>query len=191
MTDLISRSILEKKISTIVSPAIESLGYELVRLRLTDDEPSTLQVMADSNSGTFNVDDCAKISTDISTILDIEDPIEKEYTLEVSSPGIDRPLTRLKDFEDWCGYQVKLETLELVDGQRRFKGNLLGVDNDSVVLELNGKKLKIDFYLLSDAKLILTDTLIKDVLKNRKDFEKFDKEKFDEIDETVPEEGED
>ena len=191
MTDLISRSILEKKISTIVSPAIESLGYELVRLRLTDDEPSTLQVMADSISGTFNVDDCAKISTDISTILDIEDPIEKEYTLEVSSPGIDRPLTRLKDFEDWCGYQVKLETLELVDGQRRFKGNLLGVDNDSVVLELNGKKLKIDFYLLSDAKLILTDTLIKDVLKNRKDFEKFDKEKFDEIDETVPEEGED
>ena len=191
MTDLISRSILEKKISTIVSPAIESLGYELVRLRLTDDEPSTLQVMADSNSGTFNVDDCAKISTDISTILDVEDPIEKEYTLEVSSPGIDRPLTRLKDFEDWCGYQVKLETLELVDGQRRFKGNLLGIDNDSVVLELNGKKLKIDFYLLSDAKLILTDTLIKDVLKNRKDFEKFDKEKFDEIDETVPEEGED
>ena len=191
MTDLISRSILEKKISTIVSPAIESLGYELVRLRLTDDEPSTLQVMADSASGTFNVDDCAKISTDISTILDVEDPIEKEYTLEVSSPGIDRPLTRLKDFEDWCGYQVKLETLELVDGQRRFKGNLLGVDNDSVVLELNGKKLKIDFYLLSDAKLILTDTLIKDVLKNRKDFEKFDKEKFDEIDETVPEEGED
>jgi ribosome maturation factor RimP len=147
--------------------------------------------MADSTSGTFNVDDCAKISTDISTILDVEDPIEKEYTLEVSSPGIDRPLTRLKDFEDWCGYQVKLETLELVDGQRRFKGNLLGVDNDSVVLELNGKKLKIDFYLLSDAKLILTDTLIKDVLKNRKDFEKFDKEKFDEIDETVPEEGED
>ena len=191
MTDLISRSILEKKISTIVSPTIESLGYELVRLRLTDDEPSTLQVMADSTSGTFNVDDCAKISTDISTILDVEDPIEKEYTLEVSSPGIDRPLTRLKDFEDWCGYQVKLETLELVDGQRRFKGNLLGVDNDSVVLELNGKKLKIDFYLLSDAKLILTDTLIKDVLKNRKDFEKFDTEKFDEIDETVPEEGED
>jgi len=191
MTDLISRSILEKKISTIVSPAIESLGYELVRLRLTDDEPSTLQVMADSISGTFNVDDCAKISTDISTILDVEDPIDKEYTLEVSSPGIDRPLTRLKDFENWCGYQVKLETLELVDGQRRFKGNLLGVDNDSVVLELNGKKLKIDFYLLSDAKLILTDTLIKDVLKNRKDFEKFDKEKFDEIDETVPEEGED
>jgi ribosome maturation factor RimP len=147
--------------------------------------------MADSTSGTFNVDDCAKISTDISTILDVEDPIEKEYTLEVSSPGIDRPLTRLKDFEDWCGYQVKLETLELVDGQRRFKGNLLGVDNDSVILELNGKKLKIDFYLLSDAKLILTDALIKDVLKNRKDFEKFDKEKFDEIDETVPEEGED
>ena len=147
--------------------------------------------MADSTSGTFNVDDCAKISTDISTILDVEDPIEKEYTLEVSSPGIDRPLTRLKDFEDWCGYQVKLETLELVDGQRRFKGNLLGIDNDSVVLELNGKKLKIAFYLLSDAKLILTDTLIKDVLKNRKDFEKFDKEKFDEIDETVPEEGED
>lgn len=191
MTDLISRSTLEKKISAIVSPAIESLGYELVRLRLTDDEPGTLQVMADSASGAFNVDDCAKISTDISTILDIEDPIEKEYTLEVSSPGIDRPLTRLKDFEDWSGYQVKLETLELVDGQRRFKGNLLGVDNDSVVLELNNKQLKIDFDLLSDAKLVLTDALIKDVLKNRKDFEKFDKEKFDEIDETVPEEGED
>jgi ribosome maturation factor RimP len=147
--------------------------------------------MADSASGAFNVDDCAKISTDISTILDIEDPIEKEYTLEVSSPGIDRPLTRLKDFEDWSGYQVKLETLELVDGQRRFKGNLLGVDNDSVVLELNNKQLKINFDLLSDAKLVLTDALIKDVLKNRKDFEKFDKEKFDEIDETVPEEGED
>ena len=98
MTDLISRSIFEKKISTIVSPAIESLGYELVRLRLTDEEPITLQVMADSISGTFYVDDCAKISTDISTILDVEDPIDKEYTLEVSSPGNRPPINPFKRF---------------------------------------------------------------------------------------------
>ena len=124
MANLISHSALEEKISSIIAPSIEDLGFELVRVRLIKGEPSTLQIMADGTDHEISIDECSLISRDISTLLDVEDPIAETYVLEVSSPGIDRPLTRLKDFIKWRGYEVQLETNEMVNDQRRFKGKI-------------------------------------------------------------------
>ena len=189
MNDLISSSEIEKKISAIISPTIETLGYELVRVRLVPGETSTLQIMADRKSGEIDVEDCSIISRDISVLLDVEDPINDAYILEVSSPGIDRPLTRLKDFNNWQGYEVKLETYELINGQRRFKGEIYNIEKDNITLANNGKFTELSFKLISEAKLILTDNLIKDVLRNRKSIKAFDLENFDQIDKNTHHEG--
>ena len=189
MNDLISFSPVEKKISAIITPNIESLGYELVRVRLVAGETSTLQIMADRKVGEINVEDCSIISSDISVLLDVEDPINEAYVLEVSSPGIDRPLTRLKDFNNWQGYEAKLETHELINGQRRFRGEIYNIENDIITLVHGGKFTKLDFKLISEAKLILTDNLIRDVLKNRKSVSDYNLENFDQIDETTNHEG--
>ena len=189
MNDLISSSEIEKKISAIISPTIETLGYELVRVRLVPGETSTLQIMADRRSGEIDVEDCSIISRDISVLLDVEDPINDAYILEVSSPGIDRPLTRLKDFSNWQGYEVKLETYELINGQRRFKGEIYNIEKDNITLANNGKFIELSFELVSEAKLILTDNLIKDVLRNRKSIKAFDLENFDQIDKNTHHEG--
>ena len=189
MNDLISSSEIEKKISAIISPTIETLGYELVRIRLVPGETSTLQIMADRKSGEIDVEDCSVISRDISVLLDVEDPINDAYILEVSSPGIDRPLTRLKDFNNWQGYEVKLETYELINGQRRFKGEIYNIEKDNITLANNGKFIELSFELVSEAKLILTDNLIKDVLRNRKSIKAFDLENFDQIDKNTHHEG--
>jgi ribosome maturation factor RimP len=103
MSDLIAKTSIDQRLAGIVTPVIEDLGYELVRLRLMGGKTPILQIMADKPDGGIEVDDCGKISTEVSAILDVEDPIEEEYALEVSSPGIDRPLTRLKDFDAWAG----------------------------------------------------------------------------------------
>ena len=189
MNDLISSSEIEKKISAIITPTIETLGYELVRIRLVPGETSTLQIMADRKSGEIDVEDCSIISRDISVLLDVEDPINDAYILEVSSPGIDRPLTRLKDFSNWQGYEVKLETYELINGQRRFKGEIYNIEKDNITLANNGKFIELSFELISEAKLILTDNLIKDVLRNRKSIKAFDLENFDQIDKNTHYEG--
>lgn len=189
MNDLISFSPVEKKISAIITPTIETLGYELVRVRLVAGETSTLQIMADRKVGEINVEDCSIISSDISVLLDVEDPINEAYVLEVSSPGIDRPLTRLKDFNNWQGYEAKLETHELINGQRRFRGEIYNIENDIITLVHGGKFTKLDFKLISEAKLILTDNLIRDVLKNRKSVSDYNLENFDRIDETTNHEG--
>ncbi len=122
MSDLIAKAAIDRRIAEIITPVIEDLGYELVRVRLMTGKESTLQIMAQRPDGSIEVDDCAAISTAVSAILDVEDPIVDAYTLEVSSPGIDRPLTRLKDFDRWIGFEAKIETEELIDGRRRFKG---------------------------------------------------------------------
>ena len=189
MNDLISFSPVEKKISAIITPTIETLGYELVRVRLVAGETSTLQIMADRKVGEINVEDCSIISSDISVLLDVEDPINEAYVLEVSSPGIDRPLTRLKDFNNWQGYEAKLETHELINGQRRFRGEIYNIESDIITLVHGDKFTKLDFKLISEAKLILTDNLIRDVLKNRKSVSDYNLENFDRIDENTNHEG--
>lgn len=188
MSDLIARAAMDRRITEIITPTVEDLGFEVVRVRLMTGKESILQIMAQKPDGTIEVDDCAEISAAVSALLDVEDPIVDVYTLEVSSPGIDRPLTRLKDFDQWDGHVAKIETEELIDGRRRFKGMLRGTEGSEVLIEIeeNGEPLTIglQFDWLTDAKLVLTDELIRDVLKGRKDAGQIDEEQFDVV-ETV------
>ncbi len=185
MSDLIAKASIDRRMAEIITPVVEDMGFELVRVRLMGGNTKTLQIMAQRPDGGIEVDECAEISTAVSATLDVEDPLEDAYTLEVSSPGIDRPLTRLKDFETWEGYEAKLETAEMIDGRRRFKGTLQGVEDGEVLIEIevNGAPTTIglQFDWLSDAKLVLTDELIRDVLKARKDAGQVDEDQFDEI----------
>jgi len=180
VSDLIARTAIDKRMAAIITPVIEDLGCELVRIRLMSGKRTTLQIMAEKPTGGIEVDDCARISTEVGAILDVEDPIEGDYALEVSSPGIDRPLTRLKDFDDWQGYEAKIETTELIDGRRRFKGELRGVEDNEVLIEIPEGIIGLQFDWLDDAKLVLTDELIAHTLKARKDAG-FDEDAFDEI----------
>jgi ribosome maturation factor RimP len=180
LADLIAKSAIDRRLAAIVTPTIEGLGYELVRLRLMGGRRATLQIMADRPEGGIEVDDCAKISRAVSAVLDVEDPISGEYVLEVSSPGIDRPLTRLKDFERYEGYEAKLETDELIDGRRRFRGTLAGVEDGEVLIEIPEGTIGLAFDWLSDAKLVLTEALIAESLAARK-AQGFDESQFDEI----------
>ncbi len=181
MSDLIAKAAIDRRITEIIDPVITDMGYELVRVRLMSGKSTTLQIMAQKPDGTIEVDDCAKISTAVSAVLDVEDPVVDAYTLEVSSPGIDRPLTRLKDFDLWKGYEAKIETDELIDGRRRFKGELAGVEGNEVLIEIEEGTIGLQFEWLSDAKLVLTDELIREVLRNRKDAGQIDETQFDDV----------
>jgi ribosome maturation factor RimP len=185
MNDLVAKAAIDRRIAGIIAPVVEGMGFELVRVRLMGGKTKTLQIMAERPAGGIEVDDCARISTAVSATLDVEDPLEDAYTLEVSSPGIDRPLTRLKDFETWDGYEAKIETTEMIDGRRRFKGVLQGVDDGEILIEIEEQggpvTIGLQFDWLSDAKLVLTDELIRDVLRARKDAGQVDEKQFDEI----------
>ncbi|MGN6515717.1 MAG: ribosome maturation factor RimP [Rhizomicrobium sp.] len=153
----------------IIEPAVEAAGYRLVRLRLMAGKTKTLQIMAERPDGTMNVDDCAELSRALSEFLDTEDPIEGDYNLEVSSPGIDRPLTRQSDFARWAGHEARIDLVNPDEtGRRKFKGLLLGLDGNDVMLEADGKRLKFPFRAIAEAKLVLTDKLIQEDLKARK-----------------------
>lgn len=183
--DLIAKAAIDRRLAEIVTPVIEDLGYELVRIRLMSGKSTTLQIMADKPNGGIEVDDCADISNAVSAVLDVEDPIIDAYALEVSSPGIDRPLTRMKDFEMFEGYEAKLETAEMVGGRRRFKGELAGTEDDEVLINIEDQgetvTIGLKFDWLSDAKLVLTDDLIKEMLRQRKEAGTLNEDAFDEI----------
>lgn len=181
MNDLIAKAAIDRRLAEILTPVIEDLGFELVRIRLMSGKQTTLQIMADRPGGGIEVDDCAEISNAVSATLDVEDPILDAYTLEVSSPGIDRPLTRLKDFEAYEGYEAKIETTDLIDGRRRFKGELAGVEGDEVLINIQEGTIGLQFDWLSDAKLVLTDDLIKEMLRQRKAAGALNEDHFDEI----------
>ena len=182
---------MDKKLAELLNPTLEDLGFEMVRIRLSSGDPSTLQIMADRLNGQIGVDDLANINTSIGTMLDVEDPIVENYTLEISSPGIDRPLTRKKDFDNYQGFEAKLETTELIDGRRRFKGILAGISNDEVLINLEEGTVGLEFNWLSDARLILSDDLIKQMLKKKNTKTTIlNEENFDEI-ETQLESNED
>jgi ribosome maturation factor RimP len=186
LADLIAKAAIDRRLAAIVSPTIEGLGFELVRIRLMGGKRATLQIMAERPEGGIEVADCARISRAVSAVLDVEDPISGEYTLEVSSPGIDRPLTRLKDFGRYHGYEVKLETSELIDGRRRFRGVLAGLQDEEVLIEIAEGTIGLQFDWLTDAKLVLTDALIAESLAARKaqgfDDGEIDASEFDDID---------
>lgn len=148
-------------IADLIEPTLEAMGYELVRVMSTGGRTPTLQVMAERlDRAGMTVDDCADISRALSAILDVEDPIDGAYQLEVSSPGIDRPLTKPADFERFAGFEVRIEADRLIGGQRKFKGRLLGLDNEAVRLALPEGERTIPLSSIRKAKLVLTDDLI-------------------------------
>jgi ribosome maturation factor RimP len=181
VSDLIAKTAIDRRLAEIINPVIEGLGFELVRIRLMGGRTNTLQIMADRPDGGIVVDDCAKISTAVSAVLDVEDPLQDAYVLEVSSPGIDRPLTRLKDFDMWEGYEARLETSEMIEGRRRFKGILAGTEGTEVLLEIDEGTIGLEFEWLSEAKLVLTEDLIAEMLRQKKAAGIIDETEFDEI----------
>ena len=156
----------EARVAHIVEPVIADLGFELVRVRITGQNGMTVQIMAERPDGTMSVEDCEAVSRGISPELDVEDPVGRAYHLEVSSPGIDRPLTRTKDFEQWTGHEAKIELDVARDGQKRFRGTLIGLREGSAGLRTIERKSdeQRDVWLplsdIADAKLVMTDALI-------------------------------
>lgn len=153
----------DDRILEIVEPVAEDLGYKVVRIRVMGSKRTVLQIMAERPDGTMSVADCAKLSRALSAVMDVEDPIRGEYALEVSSAGVDRPLTRLEDFDRYEGFEAKLELDRMAEGRKRFKGTLAGTDDGNVCLDMDGEDdlILIPFDWLSDAKLVITDELMK------------------------------
>ena len=154
------------QIAALAEPVIEELGLRLVRVTLLSQGGTTVQIMADRPAGTITVDDCALISRRLSPLLDVEDPISGGYVLEVSSPGIARPLVRPSDFEDWAGFEAKIELAEMIDGRRRFRGVIDGFEDGEVRLRMELKDFDepqvvgLPVGLIADAKLVLNDSLL-------------------------------
>ena len=160
--------LLEDRLIALIEPVVENAGFELVRVRITGgNNVKTLQVMAERPDKTMSAEDCAKLSRALSPVLDEADPIEGNYNLEVSSPGIDRPLVKLKDFDDWQGWPAKLELNRLVEGRKRFKGVVAGVDEGKVAFDIEGEEDTALFPIewIASAQLVLTEELIRETMK--------------------------
>ena len=156
------------RLENLVSPTLDQMGYELVRIQMQGSTRPTLQIMAErQDGGGMTVEDCAQISRAVSAVLDVEDPIGGAYVLEVSSPGIDRPLTRPKDFTNWAGFEAKLESDMPIDGQKRFRGKVLGLDDvGRVGISTEKGESWIPLPQVKSARLVLTDALIAAVTKD-------------------------
>lgn len=157
---------LEQRIAAIVEPVANDLGYSLVRIKVTQENGCTLQIMAEDANGRFAITDCERLSKDVSPVLDVEDPIDREYHLEVSSPGIDRPLVRARDFCTYIGHEAKVELADLLDGRKRFRGSIAAVDDESVTIKLpdapkgEDPNHRLPLIMLAEAKLVMTDALM-------------------------------
>jgi len=151
----------------VFEPVIEKAGFRLVRLRIMGGAAKTLQVMAERPDGSMDVEGCAILSHALLDFIEAEDPIEGDYEIEVSSPGIDRPLTRLMDFSRWAGHEAKIELNAALDGRRRFRGLLLGLDGQDVMIRVDNSDIRFPFRAIANAKLVLTDKLINEDLKAR------------------------
>ncbi len=162
----IKESGLEQRIARIVEPVANDLGYALVRVKLTAENGATLQIMAEDALGKFSIEDCERLSKDVSPVLDVEDPIDREYHLEVSSPGIDRPLVRARDFARFVGHEAKVELADALEGRKRFRGEIAASDAESVTIKLPDVPQGMDpnhrlpLALLAEAKLVMTDRLL-------------------------------
>ncbi|MEJ1159645.1 ribosome maturation factor RimP [Prosthecomicrobium sp. N25] len=169
---IIAETGLDARVAAIAEPVIEDLGYRLVRVKCSNRNGFTVQIMAERPDGTMNVEDCETISRDLSPVLDADDPVGRAYNLEVSSPGIDRPLVRVSDFDRWAGHVAKIELNRLVDRRKRFRGTLLGVKGETIGLKpdeppAEGEPDTVWLALddLAEVRLVLTDDLIKASLR--------------------------
>ena len=166
---------LAADVAAVFETVLEDLGFRLVRVKIQGDgRDRTVQLMAERPDGSINVDDCEAISKALSPVLDVNDPVSGAYRLEVSSPGIDRPLVRPSDFEDWSGHEAKIELNEAIDGRKRFKGVLEGFEDGEVRLKTDTgehgvQHLGLPVHLIADAKLVLTDELIREALQRAKE----------------------
>lgn len=157
---------VEERVIALIEPTAADMGYRIVRVRLSGQRRKRLQIMAERTAdGQMSVEDCSRLSRALSPVFDLEDPIQGEYDLEISSPGIDRPLMRIEDFERFTGHEAKLETAQMIDGRRRWKGAIKGVEGDVIVLATEQGEARLSFPQLSDARLVLTDKLIEEDLK--------------------------
>ncbi|PCI02648.1 MAG: ribosome maturation factor RimP [Hyphomicrobiales bacterium] len=187
---LMVESGVEAQVANIIEPEIEELGFRLVRVKLSGLNGLTLQIMAERPDGTMSVGDCEKVSRAIAPVLDIEDPIANAYHLEMSSPGIDRPLVRKSDFEKWAGHMAKLETRQMIDGRKRYKGIILSVDGDDIIFrresvaEGESENFTLPAGEILEAKLILTDDLIREALQRDKSLRVASGEETDDKDST-------
>ena len=153
--------ILADRIENLINPTIDKLGFEIVRIEVLGEMHPCVQIMAERRDQTgMIVDDCAQISRAVSSILDVEDPITNAYTLEVSSPGMDRPLVKREHFERFAGVEIRLEKRGQGDEQRRYRGNLKGIEGDDVVLLIKGEEIIIPFVDVQKARVVITDALI-------------------------------
>jgi ribosome maturation factor RimP len=171
---LVTESGVDARVAAIVSPILADLGFRLVRVKISGRDGCTVQILAERPDGTFTVGDCETASKAISPALDVEDPIDRAYNLELSSPGIDRPLVRVCDFARWAGHQAKVEMEVPVEGRKRFKGVLEGVDGTSAVLRRDDARADEPARVLlpigdvAEASLVLTDELIREALRRAK-----------------------
>ncbi len=150
-----------KGIETLIAPSLEAMGYRVVRAVFTGGKRATLQIMVErTDAAAISVDDCSLISQTVSALLDVADPISEPYMLEVSSPGIDRPLLKREDYERFAGFEARLELGQPLLGRRRFRGRLLGIDDGDVKLDLGGETVRLPLADIARAKLVLTDELI-------------------------------
>ncbi|MGE3147961.1 MAG: ribosome maturation factor RimP [Pseudorhodoplanes sp.] len=183
---------LAARVAQIAEPVLEGLGYRLVRVRISGEAGCTVQVMAERPDGSMAVEDCEAVSRALSPVLDVADPIERAYRLEISSPGMDRPLVRRSDFEHNAGHLVKIEMAVPVEGRRRFRGTLRGVEGDSTRLERDDVKadespvvlLRIED--MAEAKLVLTDALVTEALRRAKAQQREEENKLAEADDDAP-----
>lgn len=166
---------LAARVAATAAPVLDGLGYRLVRVRISGSEGCTVQIMAERPDGSMNVDDCEAVSRALSPVLDVADLIDRAYRLEISSPGLDRPLVRRSDFERNAGQTVKIEMTTPFEGRRRFRGTILGVDGDAMRLQRDDIKageaaeVALPIVEMDEAKLVLTDALIAESLKRGKD----------------------
>jgi ribosome maturation factor RimP len=165
---------LAARVATIVEPVLEQLGFRLVRVRISGMDGCTVQIMAERPDGSMSIDDCEQVSRALSPVLDVADPIERAYRLEISSPGIDRPLVRRSDFERFAGHAAKIEMAVAIDGRRRFRGTLIGVDGDKARVRRTDAAAGEDPDVLlsieemAEAKLVLTNELVAESLRRGK-----------------------
>lgn len=149
-------------IAPIIEPSLEAMGYRLVRIAFLGAKRATLQIMAERlDEAPMTVDDCTEISRSVSALLDVADPIASAYMLEVSSPGLDRPLTRIEDYDRFAGFEAKLELAQPLDGRKRFRGRLLGSADDQVRLRAEVGEISLPFASVAKARLVITDDLLK------------------------------
>jgi ribosome maturation factor RimP len=155
------------KIEELIGPTISSLGYDLVRVQILDEGTKTLQIMVDRlDEANLTIDDCSIISKEISVIIDINDPIGENYLLEVSSPGIDRPLLRFKDFEKYAGFHARVDMNTALEGRKKFKGKLTGIEGDNIRIKVKEETYLLPFSKIEKAKLTLTQELLDAAIQN-------------------------